>query len=82
MKKKTIFIAAIVSGLLLITNTHLQHPLGDSLFNLVGLSPWTKANQNGLHLPVILGLVILLIGIAGTVRLYRPRYPKVQSRVI
>lgn len=48
MKKKALFIAAIVSGLLLITNTHLQHPLGDNLFELIGLSPWTKANQNGL----------------------------------
>lgn len=66
----------------MLANNHLGHSLGDHLFNALGISPWTKKNQTGLHLSVILGLVLLVVGIIGTKRFYRHKFPKVLSWII
>ncbi|WP_442600720.1 hypothetical protein [Paenibacillus sp. KN14-4R] len=82
MKKGFYFIIVLMVGLFLLANTHLKSSLGDSLFKAIGLSPWTDKNNTGLFLPAIIGLVLLLIGIVGTVRNFRSKYPKILSRLI
>ncbi|RKP57998.1 hypothetical protein D7Z26_00350 [Cohnella endophytica] len=82
MKKEPLFIVAIALALLLLTNSYLGVSLGDRIFKLFGLSPWTKGDNNGFHLSVLLGLILLVVGIRGTVKFYRSRYPKVLSRTI
>lgn len=69
-------------GLLFISNQHLGYSFGDDLFRWAGISPWTKEGDYGLHLPVITGLILLMVGILRVVRMYRPRYPKIMSRVM
>ncbi|MEC0307321.1 hypothetical protein P4H67_11175 [Paenibacillus lautus] len=69
-------------GLLFISNQHLGYSFGDDLFRWAGVSPWTKKGNYGFHLPVITGLILLMVGILWVVRIYRPRYPKIMSRVM
>lgn len=69
-------------GLLFISNQHLGYSFGDDLFRWAGVSPWTKEGKYGFHLPVITGLILLMVGILWVVRMYRPRYPKIMSRVM
>lgn len=69
-------------GLLFISNQHLGYSFGDDLFRWAGISPWTKEGNYGLHLPVITGLILLMVGILRVVRMYRSRYPKIMSRVM
>nr|WP_253300918.1 hypothetical protein [Paenibacillus lautus] len=68
--------------MLFISNQHLGYSFGDDLFRWAGISPWTKEGNYGLHLPVITGLILLMVGILRVVRMYRPRYPKIMSRVM
>ncbi|KGE16816.1 hypothetical protein [Paenibacillus wynnii] len=68
MVKKYSFLLAICFALLLISNTHLNYTFGDTLFSYLGISPWTEGGKSGFHLPVILGLIILVIGILGTIK--------------
>ncbi|MBU5350011.1 hypothetical protein KQI80_29640 [Paenibacillus lautus] len=82
MKGKILSISAIIVGLLFISNQHLGYSFGDDLFRWAGISPWTKEGNYGLHLPVITGLILLMVGILRVVRMYRPRYPKIMSRVM
>jgi hypothetical protein len=82
LKGKILSISAIVLGLLFISNQHLGYSFGDDLFRWAGISPWTKQGNYGLHLPVIAGLILLTIGILWVTRIYRPRYPKIMSRVM
>jgi len=69
-------------GLLLLANHHLGESIGDSLLRAVGISPWTGKYNSGFHLPVLPGFALLVIGIIGTARFYRPRYPKIMSRLV
>lgn len=82
MGKKVLFIVMFVVGLLLIVNDHLRYTPGDYLFQWIGVSPWTKGQNLGVHLPVVIGLLLLLIGGIGTVKVYRHKYPKIRSRLI
>jgi len=83
LKRKSIFFVVILLlGLLMISKNHLDKSLGDYLFKLIGLFPWTDTDETGLHLSAFLGFVLLLFGVSGTVRTYRPRFPKILSRLI
>lgn len=82
LKHKIIFISAVVLGLLLISVHHLGYSFGDDIFRWLGIPPWTRKNNMGLHLSTILGLLLSIIGIIGTASIYRPRYPKIMSRLI
>lgn len=83
MKRKSVlYVVALLLGLLMISDNHLDNSYGDYLFKLIGLSPWTDRDETGIHLPAILGFSLLLIGVSGTVRTYRPRFPKILSSVI
>ncbi|MGG6310746.1 hypothetical protein [Paenibacillus macerans] len=70
------FIALIMVALFALANNHLGHSLGDRIFTIFGVSPWTGQERTGLHLPVVLGLILLAVGVAGTLRVYRDKYPK------
>lgn len=82
MGKRVLFIVMVVVGLLLIVNNHLHYTPGDYLFQWMGVPPWTKGHNNGVHLPVVIGLFLLLIGGIGIIRVYRHKYPKIRSRLI
>lgn len=82
MKKGYLFILCIIAALFLAANTHLKISLGDSIFRAIGISPWTKDNNNGWHLPVIISLILLIIGFVGAVKIYKEKYPKIVSRLI
>ncbi|MFC5527962.1 hypothetical protein [Cohnella yongneupensis] len=83
MKRKSVlFVVILLLGLLMISKNHLDKSFGDYFFKLIGLSPWTDHDETGLHLPALLGISLLVIGMSVTVRTYRPRYPKILSRVI
>ncbi|MFB9277629.1 hypothetical protein [Cohnella cellulosilytica] len=81
MKKESIFVFAILLALFFVTNNHLHSSFGDLVFEFFGISPWSKENHNGVHLPVVLGIILLIIGIIGTVKYYSPRHPKIRSRI-
>lgn len=51
---------------------------------MLGLPVWitTTATIGRIHITVLLGLLLLIVGIVGTVRNYRNRYPKILSRTI
>lgn len=78
MGKRVLFIVMVVVGLLLIVNNHLHYTPGDYLFQWIGVPPWTKGHNTGVHLPVVIGLFLLLIGGIGTIRVYRHKYPKIR----
>lgn len=80
--KRILFIVMSVVGLLLILNNHLKHTIGDYFFQWIGVSPWTRGSDTGVHLPVVIGLTLLLVGGIGVVRVYRAQYPRIQSRFI
>ncbi|KOP65627.1 hypothetical protein AMS62_10495 [Bacillus sp. FJAT-18019] len=82
LKGKILSIATIIVGLLFISYQHLGYSLGDDLFRWAGISPWTKEDHYGLHLPAIAGLALLVTGVLWVTRIYRPRYPKIMSRVL
>jgi hypothetical protein len=82
LNKGIYFIVAIVAALFILSNNHLDHSVGDRIFNILGISPWTEKNQSGLHLSVLLGFIILIVGVVGATKYYRPRDPKVLSRII
>lgn len=77
-----IFTSAAIIGLVLLPVNHLGNSVGDDLFRWIGISPWTKGDRYGAHLPVILGFVLLIFGTIGVVNIYRPRYPKIMSRLM
>ncbi|WP_217595558.1 hypothetical protein [Cohnella sp. GbtcB17] len=72
----------VVFSLIFLTKLHLDYSLGDRLFEVLGVSPWTSKEQSGLHITALLGFVLLIIGVVGTVRHYRSKYPKILSRII
>lgn len=82
LKKDKLYVLLIVIALFLLALDHLDSSLGDRIFTAMGISPWTGENQTGLHLSVCLGYIVLFIGIGGAVRIYRPQYPKILSRII
>lgn len=82
LKGKILSITAIIVGLLFISNQHLGYSLGDDLFRWAGISPWMKQGNYGFHLPVIAGLILLVTGVLWMTRIYRPRHPKIMSRVL
>ncbi|MBA9086157.1 hypothetical protein FHR92_002630 [Fontibacillus solani] len=81
MKKGLIYIFVLCVGVLMLVRSHLHVSLGDNIFSAAGISPWLGQNTR-LHLPVLLGFILLLIGMIGTVKIYKPRYPKILSRLI
>lgn len=81
MKKGLLYITVLFVGVLLLVRTHLHVSLGDNIFRAIGISPWFGKNTR-IHLPVILGFILLLIGMIGTVNIYKPKYPKILSRII
>jgi len=83
MNRRILSILAVVTGLLLLSVHHLGHSFGDDLFRWAGIAPWTNPEANsGAHLPAIVGIILLVLGIVGVSHLYRERDPKVKSRVI
>lgn len=82
MKKGHYSLIAIILALLLVSQNHLKHSFGDSIFKSIGLSPWTNGESSGLHLPVIIGIILLIIGFIGAGRYYRSKYPKITSRLV
>ncbi|MFC5528301.1 hypothetical protein [Cohnella yongneupensis] len=82
MRKPSLFFIAIVIAMLLMTNHYMNYSVGDSLFRFIGTSPWTEGDSTGMHLPVVLGLILIVVGIAGASKAYKPTYPKIVSRII
>lgn len=82
MKSKVIYISAVVLGILLLVVNHMGRSVGDDLFRWIGISPWIQEGRYGFHLPVILGFTFLIIGTIGVANIYRPRYPKIMSRLL
>jgi hypothetical protein len=82
IKKGYFFIIVIAAAMLLISQTHLKETFGDLIFETIGISPWTKSNQNGMHLPVIAGLFLMIIGVAGAQRTLRDRHPKLTGTIL
>jgi len=76
------FITLLVTGTLLLAKTHLDLSVGDLIFQFIGISPWSEGRESGLHYSVLLGMLLVLLGIVGTVQLYKHRYPKILSRII
>ncbi|SDX06188.1 hypothetical protein SAMN05518855_1008111 [Paenibacillus sp. CF384] len=82
-RKEFPFFVLILIGLLLISKSHLGYSFGDSIFRAIGLAPWTNAEyESGVHFPVIVGLIVILVGYLGAVKFYQVRFPKVRSRII
>ncbi|WP_052759672.1 hypothetical protein [Paenibacillus sp. DMB20] len=83
MKTKILSISAVVFGLLLLSIHHLGYSFGDDLFRWAGIPPWTDiGRKTGLHLPVVAAMVLLIFGIRGIVKIYKPVYPKILSRTL
>ncbi|MHA7965487.1 hypothetical protein ACX93W_15245 [Paenibacillus sp. CAU 1782] len=80
--KGYLYIGVIIASMLLLSSYHLDGSFGDSLFRAVGLSPWTGDENTGLHIPVIIGIPLLLAGIISAVSVYRERYPKIGSILV
>ena len=66
----------------MLSNNHLKVSYGDKLFQAIGIPVWTENNQSGFHLPVLVFMALLLFGISRAVKLYRPRFPKILSRIV
>jgi beta-fructofuranosidase len=65
-RKESLYFVLIVIGLLLISNTHLGYSFGDSIFRAAGIPPRTNTEyDSGLHLSVMAGLLILVVGYIG-----------------
>ncbi|WP_337103279.1 hypothetical protein [Paenibacillus sp. YIM B09110] len=83
MKQKSVlYIVGLLLGLLMIAKNHLDHSFGEFLFKFIGLSPWTNVDKTGFNLPVIIGFLLILFGVSGTARTYRPRFPIIFSSLI
>lgn len=75
--------SAVVFGLLLLSFHHLGYSFGDDLFRWAGIPPWTDiGRKTGLHLLVVAAMVLLIFGIRGIVKIYKPVYPKILSRTL
>lgn len=61
---------------------HLGMSLGERMLRSMGISPWIEGDGVGLNLPPVIGLLLLITGIAGTERSYRHIYPKILSRLL
>jgi hypothetical protein len=79
--KGYLYIGAVIVAMLLLSRYHhVDGSFGDSLFRAVGIQPWIGINSNSrLHIPVIIGIPLLLVGLFGAVTVYRKRYPKIGS---
>ncbi len=82
MRRETYFPIAIILALFILTGNHVGRSLGDYIFEQLGISPWSEGERLGLHRPVLIGLPLLFIGIIGTVKYYKPRYPRIVSRIV
>lgn len=80
--KGYLYISAVIAAMFLLPRHHLGESIGDSLFRAVGLSPWTGGENTGLHIPVIIGIPLLLVGIIGVVSVYRDRHPKIGNILV
>ncbi|MEF2245825.1 MULTISPECIES: hypothetical protein [unclassified Paenibacillus] len=83
MKRKGIvYMLIILISLFMLPNNHLNESYGDKLFQSMGIPVWTENNQSGFHLSLLVFLSLLIFGISRTVKLYRPTFPKILSRII
>lgn len=82
MKKGYYSLIAIILALFLVSQNHLKQSFGDSIFTAIGWSPWTNKENTGLHLPVLISVILLIIGFFGAVRYFRSRYPQILSRLV
>ena len=73
MRKGILYIFMIMLAVLLLSDNGLRRSIGDGLFSAISISPWTM----GLHIPVLCGFLLLIVGVAGVVKLYRARYPRI-----
>ncbi|MFD0620269.1 hypothetical protein ACFQZR_22625 [Paenibacillus sp. GCM10027629] len=81
MKKRHVFLLLLMISLIWLARSHLNQSLGEVAFRAIGLSPWSEGTQ-GLHIPNIIGLIMLVISFMGVVNGYRPIYPKIVSRLL
>jgi hypothetical protein len=82
-KKEVLFLVLILTGLLLVSHTHLGYSFGDSIFRAIGIPPWTNPEyDSGLHISAIAGIIAIVIGYIGAVKYYQVRFPKIRSRII
>jgi len=81
MKKRHVFMLLLIISLFWLARSHLEQSLGEDAFRAIGLSPWSEGTQ-GLHIPNIIGLMMLFVGFIGVVNGYRPIYPKIFSRLL
>ncbi|MBO9599377.1 MAG: hypothetical protein J7559_16340 [Cohnella sp.] len=82
MRREAWFPVAILLALFILTDNHVGRSLGDAIFETVGISPWSEGERTGVHRPVFIGLPLLFIGMIGTVKFYKPRYPRIVSRLV
>jgi len=81
MKKRHVFLLLLMISLIWLARSHLNQSLGEVAFRAIGLSPWSEGTQ-GLHIPNIIGLIMLVISFIGVVNGYRSIYPKIVSRLL
>ncbi|WP_027084427.1 hypothetical protein [Cohnella panacarvi] len=82
MRREACFPIAILLALFILTGNHVGRSVGEAIFEMLGLSPWSNADGTGFHWPALLGLPMLIVGFVGTVKYYKPRYPRIVSRIV
>lgn len=67
---------------MLLLPTHLKYSLGDYIFILLHIPPYTRQNDYGLHLPVLIGLIFTLVGVIVLKEMYKQQIPHLVRNIV
>ncbi|MFF2483083.1 hypothetical protein [Paenibacillus sp. NPDC058071] len=73
-----VFAALFALGLILLAPDHTGRSIGDYIFGALGIPVWTEGNRNGLHTPVITGIILIIFGLSGTTYYFSEKVPKLK----
>jgi hypothetical protein len=63
--------------------THQGIMVGDELFRVIGIPPWSNpATNRGLHYAAIVGIIMLFVSGSLTIKYFRQRYKKYVGRTV
>ncbi|WP_339315257.1 hypothetical protein [Paenibacillus sp. FSL R10-2734] len=81
--KGWLYILFLLFSLIFVGITHQGTIVGDYLFRMIGIPPWSEAATNqGLHYSVIFGIIMLIVSGNLTIKYFKQRYKKYVGRSV
>jgi hypothetical protein len=81
-RKDLLYMLFLIASLLFLAIDHRGIIIGDRIFRIMGVSPWSDHRNQGIHYSIIVGIVLALISGNILVKHLRIQYMKVGRKVV